>query len=253
MGSLNRVWPLPGRWMLAAGLAGFGLINLVFAAPLDGLDPVLPGSDTVWMARMTGSAWLAAAVLISIPRLLYAGQVVGFFLCIFLPFLHGMMFYLSRTWPSVVGWVSIFELLGIFAGLVALHPRTRESARAAPVVVGAMLILFGFVHWMYVGAISGMIPEWIPGRAVWPWVTGAANVLAGLAIASGVFARLASALVGTMFASWIFLVHLPRLLTTPGDKAEWVGLALACALTGVVWTLHRALAHSGEDLQPSAR
>jgi uncharacterized membrane protein len=114
-----------------------------------------------------------------------------------------------------------------------------------------MLIVFGVVHWMYVEAIAGMIPEWMPGRALWPWVTGAANIAGGLALVSGVMARTAAALVGAMFASWIPLVHLPRLLAAPGDRSEWVACALAFALTGVVWTVHRALSQSGEDLQPS--
>jgi len=132
-------------------------------------------------------------------------------------------------------------------------PDRADCRLVARVGVGLMLILFGAVHWMHREAIAGMIPEWMPGRELWPWVTGAANVAAGLALVSGVLAKAAAALVGAMFASWIVLVHLPRLLAAPGDRSEWVAAALAFALTGVVWTLQGALSRNGEDLQPSLR
>ena len=253
MESLNRVWPLPGRLMLAIGLAGFGLTNLTFSAPLDGLQLIPPGTDVVMTSRATGVLWLATATGLFIPPLVRPAQIVGVMLCVLLLVSWVLLAFIAEVWPPVVGWVSMAELWGISAGVASVRPWNAESRRSNRVIVGGMLILFGFVHWIYVGAITGMIPEWIPGRQIWPLFTGAANVLAGIAIASGVFSRPASALVGTMFASWILLVHLPRLLAAPGDKAEWVGLALAFALTGTVWTIHRALAPSGEDLQPSAR
>jgi uncharacterized membrane protein len=254
MGYLDVNLGAAGRLMLAAGLIGFGLICLIFAAPTDGLAPTSgPDMDLVFTSRLLGVAWLATAILISVPRLLYAGQVAGFFVVMMLLLMHAAVAYGSRTWPSVVGWVSIAELLGIAAGLVALRPRTPESARAAPVIVGAMLILFGVVHWLYVDAIAGMIPAWMPGRTVWPLLTGTANIAAGLAIASGVLARPASALVGAMFASWILLVHTPRILAASGDRSEWVACALAFALTGVVWTVNGALHQSGGDLQSQPR
>ena len=151
-------------------------------------------------------------------------------------------------------WVSALEVLGLLAACMMIAAPDRADCRlVARVGVGLMLILFGAVHWMHREAIAGMIPEWMPGRELWPLVTGAANVTAGLALVSGVLAKAAAALAGAMFASWIVLVHLPRLLAAPGDRGEWVAAALAFALTGVVWTLQGALSRNGEDLQGSLR
>lgn len=156
---------------------------------------------------------------------------------------------------DVTLWVSLMELLGMAAALDLIHraPARQSARRGLIALIGLMLMVFGLVHWIYVEAIAGMIPAWMPGRPWWPWLTGAANLAAGLALASGVLARTGAMLAGAMFASWIVLVHAPRLISAPGDRAEWIGLALAFALIGVVWSAHAALARPGEDLQPVPR
>ena len=239
----------PGRLMLAAGLVGFGLVSLLFDHALDGLEPFELQPPAVWLnsgvllASGVGLFWSQTA-----PR-------VGLALWVLLT----LLFFVHT--PGLVAepdnaarWVSALEVLGLLAACMMIAAPDRADCRlVARVGVGLMLILFGAVHWMHREAIAGMIPEWMPGRELWPWVTGAANVTACLALVSGVLAKAAAALAGAMFASWIVLVHLPRLLAAPGDRGEWVAAALAFALTGVVWTLQGALSRNGEDLQPSLR
>lgn len=249
MRDLDKAWPLPGRLMLAAGFVGFGLISLHFHHQIDGLQPFEIGSSWAWLNSLVlalggiGLAWSRSA---------RATGLILWGLLTLLLFAHAPG--LLAEPGNAVRWVSAAEVLGLLCACMIIAAPDRPDLRlAARLAVGLMLVLFGAVHWMYVGAVAGLIPEWMPGRAVWPWITGAANLAAGLALISGVLPRLASALVGAMFASWIVLVHLPRLLAAPGDRGEWVACALAFALAGVVWTIHRALAHSGEDFQPSVR
>lgn len=240
---------LPGRLMLAAGFIAFGLIALCFNHVTDGLIPFEAGQP--WPAIQGGLSLLAGLALAwpaSAPR---TGLALWLVLTVVL-FLHGPGLAAEPTSP--VRWVSAFEVLGLIcAAMLIAAPGRRDSGLAARISIGLMLVVFGAVHWSYVGAITGMIPDWMPGRDLWPWVTGAANIAAGLAILSGVLARLAAGLVGVMFASWILLVHTPRLLAAPGDRSEWVALALAFALTGVVWTLRNASPHSGAELQSRDR
>jgi uncharacterized membrane protein len=239
----------PGRLMLATGLVGFGLIGLTFNHLIDGLQPIEAGPPWTWINGVLlllaglGLAWplttrraaLAVWIVLAIGLLAHAAKVA-----------------LEPRDP--VAWVSMMQVAGLSAAMLLLLPGARlSSRRIAALIVGLMLICFGAVHWMYIGAIAGMIPDWMPGRTLWPWVTGGANIAAGLAIASGVLARLASALVGAMFASWILLVHLPRLFAAPDDRSEWVACALAFALTGVVWTVNGALPRNGGDFQSRPR
>ena len=240
---------LPGRLMLAAGLIGFGLISLYFNHAIDGLQPF---EAPRWGIRLNGAVLLLGGAGLAWSRTARPMALALWGLLTALLFAHAPG--LAATPADAVRWVSAMEVLGLIAAamLIAAPGRT-EFVLAARMAVGLMLVVFGAVHWMYVEAIAGMIPEWMPGRALWPWVTGAANIAAGLALVSGVLAKTASALVGAMFASWILLVHLPRLMATPGDRSEWVACALAFALTGVVWTVHGALSRNGEDLQGSLR
>jgi len=244
-----RGLPLPGRQMLAAGLMGFGVISLYFSHLLNGLQPFDAPQWGIWL---NGAVLLLAGAGLAWSRTARPTALTLWGLLTLLLFTHAPG--LVAAPGDAVRWVSAMEVLGLMsAAMLIAAPGRADLTPAARMAVGLMLVVFGVVHWMYVEAIAGMIPEWMPGRALWPWVTGAANIAAGLALVSGVMARLASALVGAMFASWILLVHLPRLLATPGDRSEWVACALAFALTGVAWTVHRALSQYGEDLQPSVR
>lgn len=249
MRDFNTNLGTPGRLMLAAGLVGFGLIGLYFHHALDGLEPFELQRPGVWLNSAVllvggiGLAWSRTA-----PKTALALWV----LLTLLFFVHAPGLVAEPANP--VRWVSALEVLGLLAACMLIAAPDRADCRlAARVGVGLMLVVFGAVHWLYVDAIAGMIPDWMPGRAVWPWVTGAANIAAGLALVSGVLARLASALVGAMFASWILLVHTPRLLAAPGDRSEWVACALAFALTGVVWTVNGALPRNGGDFQSRPR
>lgn len=247
MRDVGKSWRLPGRLMLAAGLVGFGVIGLYFHHSLDGLEPFQLRPPAVWL---NGVVLLAGGLGLVWTRIAPKVALALWILLTLLFFVHAPG--LVADPGNAVRWVSALEVLGLLAACMLIAAPDRADCRlAARMGVGLMLIVFGAVHWMYVGAIAGMIPDWMPGREIWPWITGAANIAAGLSLISGIKATTASALVGAMFASWIVLVHLPRLLAAPGDRSEWVACALAFALTGVAWTVHGALARSGEDLQPS--
>lgn len=248
MRDLGNVVRPAGRLMLAAGLIGFGLIAFLMGRTPAGLGQ---GSALLPWSWFYGFMWIGLGAMLVAPRLRRTEGGMA----VLAAALAGLGAFRALQSPAdVAAWVAVAELLGIAAALDLIESGPRRSPsvrRLLFVVAGAMLVLFGAVHWLYGPAIAGMIPDWMPGRAVWPWITGAANIAAGLAIATGVLARPASLLAGVMFASWIVLVHAPRLLAAPGDGAEWVALAMAFALTGVVWTIHGALAPSGEDFQPS--
>jgi uncharacterized membrane protein YphA (DoxX/SURF4 family) len=239
----------PGRLMLAAGLVGFGLIGLTFNHLIDGLQPFEVRNPWIWL---NGAVLVLGGLGLAWSRTAAKTALALWALVTLLLFAHGPA--VAAAPGDVTRWVSAFEVLGLLSACMLIAAPGRAPSRlAARVAVGLMLIVFGAVHWMYVGAIAGMIPDWMPGRALWPWVTGAANIAAGLALVSGVLARPASALVGVMFASWILLVHTPRLLAAPGDRSEWVACALAFALTGVVWTVNGALPRNGGDFQSRPR
>ena len=73
----------------------------------------------------------------------------------------------------------------------------------------------------------------IEGR--WAWFTGAAHLAAGLAVLTGVKARLAALLAGAMYGSWALILHVPRVMPDIGHRPEMTNLFVAVALCGAAW------------------
>lgn len=230
----------PGRLAFIAGLAGLGLLGLVFGDLAAGLQPplVFLGAGPEIAYAMNGLLLVAALAMLGKPGLAHpAALAVAALWALWIALGHAPR--LAAAPGDVVAWVSLSEVAaaGAVAWLLSTdHPSARQ--RWVPrLVVGLMLVWFGIVHLHYRSAIAGMIPDWMPARDLWPWLTGAANIAGGLAVLSGVMGRLGSTLVGLMFVSWIFLVHIPRLTAAPSSREEWTALALNVVLVGCAWTV----------------
>ncbi|MBS0295117.1 MAG: hypothetical protein JSR45_02320 [Proteobacteria bacterium] len=227
---------LAGRLLLATGVAALGLVMLATGAPIARLTP-LPESFAAGaiLAWMGGVALVCGAVGLLVPRI---GRLAGLLLtALFLAdvILAQGPHLLAK--PSSGGrWSEAFIALGLGASVLLASARTRDVAsRGAGIAYGLALVVFGLIHWLYRDAIAGMIPQWIPARAWWPWLTGAANLAAGLSVISGVRARLGALCVGAMFGSWVLVLHLPAVVAAPGSATEWTALAIALGLWGGAW------------------
>jgi uncharacterized membrane protein len=90
---------------------------------------------------------------------------------------------------------------------------------------------FGVLQFIYGDFVPGRAPAWppaIPGRLVWAFASGAILIVAGAAIISGVWARWAAIVSGTMIFGWALLRHLPGLVANPhGTVLTQSGKALA--------------------------
>ena len=81
-----------------------------------------------------------------------------------------------------------------------------------------------------------------PGPLFWAYATGAAHVAAGIAILTGVQARLAAGLLTVKFAAFGVLVHAPLAFADPASQLNWVMNAMNLALTGAAWVVADTLA-----------
>ena len=88
-----------------------------------------------------------------------------------------------------------------------------------------------------------LVPRWLlPSQAFWAYATGLCHIAAGLALLSGVQARLAAILLTVMFVCFTLLVHAPMLLADPSSHWIWSENALNLALIGVAWVVADSLA-----------
>jgi uncharacterized membrane protein YphA (DoxX/SURF4 family) len=135
-------------------------------------------------------------------------------------------------------WNGPAEITYLTMGAVALlsahaGQMRRTLALVARVLAGLSAVVFGCAHFNYIDFTATMVPAWIPPSQVfWAWVTGAGHLAAGIALVTGLQARLAVTLHAAMMASFVLLVHIPRVIASPEKHEEWVMLAVASALTG---------------------
>jgi len=148
------------------------------------------------------------------------------------------------------------EQLAIAAGgLIVYAASARIDAalaarltRLGQLAFGVCALLFGGAHFFYMNLTVPMVPKWLPPtQEFWAYATGLGHIAAGVAILTGVQARLAAILLTAMFASFTPLVHGPMLLADPSSHMIWSENALNLALTGAAWVVADSLARPRRD------
>jgi uncharacterized membrane protein YphA (DoxX/SURF4 family) len=135
-------------------------------------------------------------------------------------------------------WNSPAEITFMTTGALALFAsgitgKSRPTLLLiARVLAGASAIVFGLAHFNYIDFTATMVPGWIPYKTFWAWATGAGHLAAGLALVSGVKARLAAGCEAAMMGSFVVLLHLPRVIAAPDQHVEWIMLGVSTMLTG---------------------
>lgn len=71
------------------------------------------------------------------------------------------------------------------------------------------LLLFGFGHLGNASSMTGMVPDYFPGKLFLVYLTGVALILAAIANVINKKARLAGILLGIMLLLFALLIHLP--------------------------------------------
>ena len=116
--------------------------------------------------------------------------------------------------------------------------RVARLTRRGQLTFGVCALLFGGAHFFYMNLTAPMVPQWLPPtQEFWAYATGVGHIAAGVAILTGVQARLAAILLTAMFASFSLLVHGPMLLADPSSRTNWSESALNLALIGAAWVV----------------
>jgi uncharacterized membrane protein YphA (DoxX/SURF4 family) len=156
------------------------------------------------------------------------------------------------AYPTGYGsYSNVAEQLAIATGgLIVYAANARIDAtlaarltRVGQLVFGCCALLFGGAHFAYMNLTAPLVPKWLPpGQVFWGYATGIGQIAAGLAILTGVRARLAAILLTAMYVSFTVLVHTPMLVADPASHTNWSESALNIALIGVAWVVADSLA-----------
>lgn len=113
----------------------------------------------------------------------------------------------------------------------------EEGLRIARTLYGLALIPFGFAHFAYLHHTADMVPSWLPWHVGWAYFTGATFLAADLAIISGVFARLASALSALQMGLFGLLVWGPVVAAGHLSIFQQNEVAITFALAVAGWVV----------------
>lgn len=244
-------WRKATHLFFALTIAAIGIIGLVggaFAPILAGVPKSLPDrqllvytADTLLLACGAGLLFRRVAAPVALVLLIF---LVIWTLLFKVPFIIRQPLVevsyqtcgenavlIAATWVLYV-WFALeknrwnFKFLSGGAGL-----------RLAHVLYGLALIAFGFSHFAYLNLTAPIIPRWIPGHVFWAYFTGSAYVAAGIAIVSGVLARLAALLVALQIALITVFVWGPVVLSGHMSASDMQETVVSWALTAAAFVL----------------
>jgi uncharacterized membrane protein len=253
---LNSLTPPPfadglARTLLAAGLTGLGVLALMHRDFALQWQPVPEGVPArALLAQINGVALIAfaAALLVPVTRF-YAALAIAAYLAFWTVALHGPRQFSDEPIP----WLGLAEAWAMAIGAFFIAQRARPgflsgiwSVRLARLSFAAALILFGLSHFLYAEFTATMIPDWIPARLFFAYLTGAGHVAAGLAIATNILPRLGATLEALMMSCFVVLLHVPRVVAEPDSRLEWTMASAALILTAASWSVAASYTRSNE-------
>jgi uncharacterized membrane protein len=243
-------WRVYGVGMMALGLA-----CLAFGE----FDPGQPVPEhfpyrTV-LAYVAGAFLVVAAAAVEWRRTAVwgAAALTGYYVVFVLLLMNGRL--LLTNYAVYGTYEGIAMQLAIAAsGLIVYATAARidlqidaalaaRLSRLGQLAFGVCSLIWGGAHFIYMNLTAPLVPKWLPpGQVFWGYVTGVCFIAAGLAILTGVKARLAAILLTIMVASFGLLANGPMLVADPSSHWYWTESVLNLALIGGAWVVADSLA-----------
>jgi uncharacterized membrane protein len=218
-----------GAAIAIAAFAGLGLVELIHGSALPGLHP-LDDSTPTWVVRGSGALLAAGAIA------MLFGPTAGLMVAALWLAAFALALAAASGASDVLAWPPAAETI-VFSAFAIWRWDDARGWLILRLLLGAMLVLFGAIHLTQRDLIATLIPDWIPVRSYWPWLTGGVSVAAGLACLAGRGTTLGAGAIAFMYLAWLPLVHAPRLLGAPGSLFEWTFALTALALAGVAFAV----------------
>ena len=225
-----------GHIFFSLALIFFGLQHFLYVFAVHGpvAGPPWILTRPLW-AAVIGAFLLLVGVLLATKRMTqFTASLLAAVLFLYVVFLYvpGLVRHLHdpRRWTSAAELTCLCGAALVLAGLGSF----------GRVFYGVPLIVFGIQHFLYAHFISTLMPAWIPYRLFWAYFVGTAFIAAAVSIATKGQARLATILLGTMFLSWVIILHAPRVAAHLRNGNEWTSAFIALAMCGGAWIVEGA-------------
>jgi len=188
-----------------------------------------------------GLVWQRTAALAA--RLIFASLMV-WLLVLRLPYLFIQKPLVLVAWTFGATGVMVAAAWVLYVWFAGERDRQRlgfiadqRGIRIARALYGLSLIPFGLAHFMYLDATTVLIPHWLPGHVALAYLTGSCFIAAGLAVALGVFGRLAAALSTLQMGLFGVIVWIPRVLAGSVSEFQWGEFVVTFVLAAAAWVV----------------
>ncbi|HEY4113705.1 MAG TPA: hypothetical protein VGM17_06535 [Rhizomicrobium sp.] len=243
-----------GRYVFGAGIIFIAALMLAWGT-FDPGQPVPKGfPGRTELAYLAGAFMLVVGLAIEWRRTAAwaAAALAIYYILVVIILMNGRIVLAHYAVYGI--YEGLAEQIAIAAGALIVYASTSklDARRAArlmrigQIAFGICAIVFGGAHFKYMNLTAPLVPKWLPpNQLFWGYATGAFHIAAGLAILSGIQARLAAILLTIMYALFTPLVHLPMLIGNPSNHFFWTENAANLVLTGAAWVVADSLAQRG--------
>jgi uncharacterized membrane protein YphA (DoxX/SURF4 family) len=240
-----------GRHVYGAGLMALAVVCLVWG----GFDPGQPVPKVFPERALLGTAvavfMLVAGAAVEWRRTAAwaAAALAAYYAVIVVVLMNGRV--LRAHYAEFGAYEGAAEQVAIAAGALIVYAANAEIdatlaarlTRVGQMAFGVCALIFGGAHFAYPSYTAALVPKWLPpSQMFWVYATAFGHIAAGVAILTGVQARLAAILLTIMYASFTPLVHIATLFADPHSHFNWSENAENLALIGVAWVVADSLA-----------
>lgn len=240
-----------GRRIYGVGVAMIGALCLAWGDFVPGQPVPVHFPGRTILAYVAGAFLIAAGAALQWRRTAVwaAAYLAAYYAVVVVLLMNGRP--LLAHYREYGAYSSLAEQLSLATGALILFAMTAEiettlDARLKRVGLSAFgfcALLFGGAHFVYMNLTAPLVPKWLPPSQVfWGYATGSCFLAAGIALLTGIQARLAAILLTAMIVLFAVLIHEPTLLADWHSRWNWSESALNLAIAGVAWVAADSLA-----------
>ncbi len=213
----------------AVPLAVFGALHLSDEKSLLELVPAYMPWRLFWV-YFVGLGLIAAALSMATQiQVRWSGMGFGAMMFLFVAMLHlpGAIATGGRIPWTIVFRETSFGGGGLVLAGIAMGGGGRRLVLVGRVLIAVAAIVFGVLHFLHPLGLPGVplekqMPEWVPGRALIDYVTGAGLVVAGGCFVLGRKVRVAATYVGAWIVLMVVVIYVPVMIGALGDGSSAV-------------------------------
>jgi uncharacterized membrane protein len=239
-------WRVYGLGVMALGIACLAFGDFDPGQPVPGHFPARTA-----LAYAAGAFMVVAAAAVEWRRTAAwgAAALTVYYALFVVILMNGRL--LLRDYAIFVTYENIAMQLAITAGGLIIYATTARIGAALAALLtrlgrlafGVCALVFGGAHFIYMKNTASMVPKWLPPtQEFWGYATGVGFVAAGVAILTGVQARLATILLTAMLVSFGLLANGRILLADHSSHWNWTESAVNLAVVGAAWVVADLLA-----------